>query len=183
MNVTEFDIKGPKLITLKAFGDARGFFVERFHRERFKEIGLPADEFMQDNFSRSAKNILRGLHYQHDRPQGKLVTAMTGRIWDVAVDIRKGSPTFGKSVSVELDGDQPAWFWVPAGFAHGFAVLSEGGADVMYKVNAPYNPHGEGGIRWNDPDLAVPWPVKSPILSGKDEIQPMWSSYREEPRF
>ena len=183
MKVTEFDVKGPKLIELKVHGDARGFFVERFVRDRMLEIGLPAMDFVQDNYSRSAHGVLRGLHYQHDKPQGKLVTATRGRIYDVAVDIRRSSPTFGRSVAVELDGDTPMWFWIPEGFAHGFAVLSEEGADLMYKVNAPYNPHGEGGIMWNDLDLAVPWPLKSPSLSARDEKLQTWSAYRAEPKF
>ncbi len=183
MKVTEFALNGLKLIELPVYGDARGFFTERFHRERFREIGLPVDDFVQDNFSRSSVRVLRGLHFQFDQPQGKLVTATSGRIFDVAVDIRKDSPTFGQWVGVELDSEKPAWFWVPAGFAHGFVVLSEQGADVLYKVNAYYNPKGEGGILWNDKDLGIEWPVFEPLLSPRDQQLMSWADYQKSPRF
>ncbi len=183
MKVTELSLKGIKLIEPNVFGDARGFFTERYHRERFREIGIQVDEFVQDNFSRSEQKILRGLHYQYDRPQAKMLTVITGRIYDVVVDIRKESPTFGQWVGLELDGDRPSWIWVPAGFAHGFVVLSPEGADVMYKVTAEYNPHGEGGILWNDPDIGVQWPVDGPALSPRDVKLSSWAQYKEDPRF
>lgn len=176
MNVTEFPIQGPKLIELKAFGDARGFFVERYREDMFREIGIPT-HFVQDNYSRSQTGVLRGLHYQYDKKQSKLVTATAGRILDVIVDIRKESPTFGQSLAVELDGGKPAWFWVPSGFAHGFLVLSPDGADLLYKVDAYYNPHGEGGIRWDDRDLAIEWPIRNPAVSIRDASQPSWADY------
>lgn len=182
MKVTEFEIQGPKLIELRTFGDGRGFFVERYRKDLFSEIGLPAT-LVQDNFSRSQADVLRGLHYQFDAPQGKLVTALSGRIFDVAVDIRKNSSTFGQYVSVEIDGQRPAWFWIPPGFAHGFLVLSPEGADVMYKVDAYYNAKGEAGIAWNDRELAVAWPKPNPLLSEKDAAQPGWGAYRANPKF
>ncbi len=167
---------------MRKFGDARGFFTERFRLDQFTEAGIPAAEFMQDNYSRSEQNVLRGLHYQYDRPQAKLVTATVGRILDVIVDIRAQSPTFGQSLSVELDGDSPAWLWVPIGFAHGFVVLSPT-ADIMYKVNAPYNPQGEGGIAWNDPSIKIAWPTVQPLLSGRDLTQGSFADYKKAPRF
>lgn len=182
MKVTEFKIKGPLLIEPKMFGDARGFFVERYRKDLFAELGLP--EFIQDNYSRSSANVLRGLHYQFDQPQSKLISVASGSIFDVAVDIRKGSSTFGEHVHVELDGDHPAWFWVPAGFAHGFQVLSKNGADMLYKVDVPYNPQGEAGIAWNDSQVAIAWPgTEKPSLSERDQRQPDWRSYRAKPAF
>ena len=183
VKVTEFPIRGPKLIEVATFFDSRGFFTERFQRERFQNLDLPAEDFMQDNFSRSAYRVLRGLHYQFQPAQGKLVTALNGRIHDVVVDIRRDSETFGQWLSVELDGSKPAWFWVPAGFAHGFVVTSEAGADVMYKVNASYSPSGEAGIVWNDKDLNIQWPFADPLLSGKDAMQGSWQAYLENPKF
>lgn len=168
MEVQKFDIEGPLLIKLKTFHDNRGFFVERFNLAKFKELGLPTN-FVQDNFSKSSYGVLRGLHYQFNPPQGKLVSCTRGEIFDVAVDVRKKSPTFGKHISVILDGDDPAWFWVPAGFAHGFCVTSKEGADVFYKVDNLWNGAGEGSIMWNDPHLAIKWPLENPIMSEKDK--------------
>lgn len=182
MNVTEFHIQGPKLVELKTHGDARGFFVERYREDIFREIGI-STRFIQDNYSRSQENVLRGLHYQYTQPQSKLVTAARGRILDVIVDIRKGSPTVGQSLAVELDGAKPAWFWVPVGFAHGFLVLSSDGADLLYKVDAYYNQHGEGGIRWNDNDLAIQWPMNNPTVSQRDDALPSWADYISSPKF
>ncbi|MBV2168836.1 MAG: dTDP-4-dehydrorhamnose 3,5-epimerase [Bdellovibrio sp.] len=167
MEIIEFPIKGLKLIKLKAFHDDRGFFTERFNLEKFKELGLPA-EFVQDNFSRSKYGVLRGLHYQTDPAQGKLVTCLNGEIFDVAVDIRKDSPTYGQHVSVTLRGDEPSWFWIPAGFAHGFCVTSKEGADVLYKVDAEYNPKTERSLYWNSPPLRINWPSIEYTLSPKD---------------
>jgi dTDP-4-dehydrorhamnose 3,5-epimerase len=182
MKVTEFRIKGPKLIEPKIHGDARGFFTERYREDLFRELELPTD-FVQDNYSRSTGGVLRGLHYQYDRPQAKLVTVAVGRILDVVVDIRKDSPTYGQSLSVEIDGGKPTWFWVPAGFAHGFLVLSQEGADLMYKVDSYYNASGEGGIRWNDPALRIEWPIKDPKVSPRDADLPLFETYNQSPRF
>jgi dTDP-4-dehydrorhamnose 3,5-epimerase len=178
MEVTETPIKGLKLIKLKVHGDARGFFVERFHAPRFKEAGLPI-EFAQDNHSRSAPGILRGLHYQHTPAQGKLIGVVRGRVWDVAVDIRKGSPTLGKYFGVELSDENGMLFWMPEGFAHGFCVLGNESADMLYKVTAPYNMAGEGGIRYDDPGLAIDWPVKNPQISERDKNLESWRQYCE----
>lgn len=180
MDVKEFEIKGLKLITLKKNGDDRGFFCERFKLEPFAEIGIK--NLVQDNYSRSSAKILRGLHYQWDKPQSKLVTVTHGSIFDVAVDIRKDSPTFGKHVSVVLKDSEPQWFWVPAGFAHGFCVLGET-ADVMYKVDNYWNGKGESGIAWNDPTLNIKWPYMDPVLSPKDGVNKSFKDYSVEPKF
>lgn len=181
MQIQEFSIPDLKLLTLKTFADDRGFFVERFKRSVFQELKLPTD-FCQDNFSKSIQNVLRGLHYQWDRPQGKLVTCTSGQIFDVVVDIRKGSPTFGQHQSVELHGDRPQWFWIPAGFAHGFCVLSKE-ADLLYRCTEEYNPKGESGILWNDSELKIQWPVEMPILSEKDSQMKKFSEYSSGPKF
>ncbi|MFO0388822.1 MAG: dTDP-4-dehydrorhamnose 3,5-epimerase [Alphaproteobacteria bacterium] len=180
MDIKHCDIEGLKIIQLKVFGDSRGFFVERYHAGRFAEAGLPTD-FVQDNHSRSASGILRGLHYQHTPPQGKLVGVTRGRIWDVAVDIRSHSPTFGKYHAVELTGDNGVLFWIPAGFAHGFCVLGDEPADVMYKVSGLYNQQGEGGIAFDDPDLGIKWPIKNPVISERDKNQQSWKAYCKNP--
>jgi dTDP-4-dehydrorhamnose 3,5-epimerase len=180
MKVHRLDIDGVLLIELTVHGDARGFFVERFQYERFQEHGLPTT-FMQDNHSRSAPGVLRGLHYQHTPAQGKLIGVTRGRIWDVAVDIRPASPTFGQCVSAELSDLNGRLLWIPAGFAHGFCVLGDEPADVLYKTDALYDPRGEGGIAWNDPDVAVPWPVQAPLVSHRDSSLPSFASYRANP--
>lgn len=178
MEVQQFEIDGPLHIKLKTFHDNRGFFVERFNRNKFKELGLPVD-FAQDNYSRSAAGVLRGLHFQNSPPQGKLVSCTRGEIFDVAVDVRLGSPTFGKHISVVLSGDSPALFWIPAGFAHGFYVTSPEGADVLYKVDNLWSPGGEQSLRWNSPELNIIWPTSSPILSDKDKIATPFSTFVE----
>jgi dTDP-4-dehydrorhamnose 3,5-epimerase len=183
MRVTDLKLAGLKLVEVPVYRDERGFFTERFRLDRFREAGIPADEFIQDNFSRSSHKVLRGLHFQYDQPQGKMLTVISGRIYDVVVDIRQNSPTFGEWAGVELSGDQPSWFWVPPGFAHGFVVLSPEGADVIYKVTAGYNPKGEGGILWNDPDLKVEWPIKDPSISPRDEKLLSWKEYQQQVRF
>ncbi|MGZ3797042.1 MAG: dTDP-4-dehydrorhamnose 3,5-epimerase [Pseudobdellovibrionaceae bacterium] len=149
--------------------DNRGFFVERFNELKFRELGLPT-KFVQDNFSHSQYNVLRGLHIQYVPPQGKLVSCTRGEIFDVAVDVRKDSPTYGKHVSVTLSGEKPALFWVPPGFAHGFCVTSKEGADVFYKVDNSWSANGEACILWSDEDLNIKWPIKNPILSAKDQV-------------
>lgn len=180
MKVSGCEIEGLKIITLKLMGDERGFFVERFHRDRFAEAGLPTD-FVQDNHSRSGPNILRGLHYQHTPAQGKLVGVTRGRVLDVAVDIRPHSKTYGKHHAVELTGENGLLFWIPAGFAHGFCVLGDEPVDMLYKVSGLYNPAGEGGIAYNDPDLAIDWPLKNPIISVRDQSQPRFAEYQKNP--
>ncbi len=170
MKVIETELPGVLILELKRFGDDRGFFMEMFQAKRYAEVGI-VGPFVQDNFSRSAKGTLRGLHFQEPNAQGKLVQALAGAVYDVAVDIRRGSPTFGKWVGVELSADNRRQLWVPAGFAHGFCVLSES-ADFHYKCTDFYSPGSEHGIAWNDPDLGIPWPVTSPLLSAKDSAAP-----------
>jgi dTDP-4-dehydrorhamnose 3,5-epimerase len=171
VKVLSTEIPGVLIIEPKVHGDARGFFLETFHAERYKEAGIPGP-FVQDNYSRSVKGTLRGLHFQEPQPQGKLVQVVAGAVFDVAVDIRKGSPTFGKWVGAELSSDNKRQFWVPPGFAHGFYVLSES-ADFQYKCTALYAPQHDAGIAWNDPDLAIAWPLSGePKLSPKDAAAP-----------
>ena len=175
-------LSGLKLIELKIFSDDRGYFMERYQKERFKEMGLPG-EFIQDNLSRSKPGVIRGLHYQSNPAQGKLVGVIRGKIWDVAVDIRKDSPTYGKWEAFELSDENGRLLWIPAGFAHGFCVLGNEPADVMYKVDAPYSPKTEGGIVYSDPDLRIEWPISNPILSGKDQVLQTWAQYSKTPVF
>jgi len=155
------------IIEPKLFGDARGFFLESYQAERYAQAGITRP-FVQDNLSRSAQGVLRGLHLQNPNPQGKLVTVLRGRVIDVALDVRRGSPTFGHHVAVELSEDNRRQFWVPRGFAHGFAVLSES-ADFFYKCDALYSPSTEIAVQWNDPALGIAWGVDSPSLSAKDQ--------------
>jgi dTDP-4-dehydrorhamnose 3,5-epimerase len=180
MIVQDCKLSGLKVIQLKVHGDSRGFFVERFNHDSFVAAGLPVN-FIQDNHSRSAPGILRGLHYQYEPGQGKLVGVIRGRILDVAVDIRPGSPTYGQYEAEELSSDNGRLLWIPAGFAHGFCVLGDEPADVLYKVTAPYNPAGEGGIRYDDPDLAVSWPLTDPQISERDKNLPSWKEYKSNP--
>ena len=168
MKITRLDIDGLLLIELDVHGDERGFFVERFNLERFRAAGLPTD-FVQDNHSRSRPGVVRGLHYQHTPAQGKLVGVTRGRIFDVVLDIRPNSPTYGQTWSTELSDMNGRLLWIPPGFAHGFAVLGDTPADLFYKVDVPYNPDGEDGILWNDPALAIAWPVENPIVSARDQ--------------
>lgn len=170
MQVTETALPGVKVIEPKVFGDHRGFFLETYNRQRYQEAGIDLD-FMQDNHSKSSRGVLRGLHYQLVNPQDKLVWCIRGTVWDVAVDVRKGSETFGKWVGVELDATSKRQILVPKGFAHGFVVLSEE-AEIMYKCSDIYNPKGEGGIIWNDPAVGIEWPITDVVLSEKDAILP-----------
>ena len=158
------------LIEPKIFRDRRGYFLEIFQARRYPEHGLPAD-FVQDNLSHSVGEVVRGLHYQLRYPQGKLIVPLTGEIWDVVVDVRRGSPTFGQWLSVTLTADPCRQLYVPPGFAHGFAVVSDA-ATVLYKCTDFYHPEDEYGIMWNDPDLAIPWPTNAPQLSDKDRHNP-----------
>lgn len=180
MEVSKTPLEGLLVVKLDVHGDERGFFIERFHAEKFKELGLPHD-FLQDNHSRSTQNVLRGLHCQHTPAQGKLVGVIRGKIWDVAVDIRPDSKTFGQYFAIELDDTNGKLLWVPPGFAHGFCVLSEGLTDVIYKTTANYNPAGETGIAWDDPEINVKWPVENPIISAKDQNQQSFSQYKAAP--
>jgi dTDP-4-dehydrorhamnose 3,5-epimerase len=174
MTVRETSLPGLLLVEPVVHGDARGLFSERYHAERYRDAGISAP-FVQDNLSRSARGTLRGLHFQRARPQGKLVEVVRGTIFDVAVDVRPGSPTFGRWEGVVLDDEARRQLWVPPGFAHGFCVLSET-ADVLYKCTALYDPADEGGVAWNDPDLAIPWPAEAPLLSDKDRRLPPLAS-------
>ncbi|MBN8471208.1 dTDP-4-dehydrorhamnose 3,5-epimerase [Corallococcus exiguus] len=170
MKVTPLAIPDVLLIEPKVFGDDRGFFLESFHAKRYADVGV-VGPFVQDNLSRSVKGTLRGLHFQEPNAQGKLVQCLAGAVWDVAVDIRKGSPTFGRWVAAELTGENKHQLWVPAGLAHGFCVVSDS-ADFFYKCTALYSPESERSVAWDDPDLAIPWPVKQPLLSAKDQRAP-----------
>lgn len=168
MKVTSTAIPGVLVIEPKVFGDPRGFFYESFNQKAFNEATGLNLNFVQDNHSRSAKGVLRGLHYQIEQPQGKLVRVVCGAVFDVAVDIRKASPTFGQWVGMELSEDNHRQLWVPSGFAHGFVVTSES-AEVLYKTTDYYAPKHERCIAWNDPDIGIEWPVQAwPSLSDKD---------------
>ena len=177
MKTARLDLDGLLLIELDVLGDERGFFIERFNLERFQAEGLPTT-FVQDNHSRSLPGVVRGLHYQHTPAQGKLVGVTHGRIWDVVVDIRPDSPTYGQTRSAELSDMNGRLLWVPCGFAHGFCVLGDTPADLLYKVDAPYNADGESGILWNDPALAIPWPIRDPIVSARDRTMPTLEQHR-----
>lgn len=170
MKVIETVLPGVLIIEPKVFGDSRGFFLESFQAERYRAIGIDLP-FVQDNQSRSARGVLRGLHFQRSRPQGKLVSVSRGAVFDVAVDIDPASPTCGRHVAVELSDENHRQLWVPPGYAHGFCVLSEV-ADFQYKCTDYYSPEDEGGLIWDDPEVAVPWPIEQPLLSAKDQAHP-----------
>ncbi|EPF16016.1 dTDP-4-dehydrorhamnose 3,5-epimerase [Cedecea davisae] len=170
MNVIKTKLDGVLIIEPKVFGDERGFFYETFHAERYKRIGINED-FVQDNRSRSSKGVLRGLHFQKNKPQGKLVTVTSGEVFDVAVDLRPNSRTFGQYESILLSGENKIQFYVPPGFAHGFCVLSDS-ADFQYKCTDFYDPSDEGGVLWNDETINIQWPIKNPNLSAKDKVLP-----------
>ena len=174
MNVISTSISEVLVIEPKVFGDSRGFFFESFNHKNFSQATGLDVKFVQDNHSRSVKGVLRGLHYQIRQPQGKLVRVVRGQVFDVAVDIRRSSPTFGQWVGVELTEDNYRQLWVPSGFAHGFYVLSDT-ADFLYKTTDYYFPDLERSLLWNDPAIAVSWPIQanvSPIISAKDKIAP-----------
>ncbi|ACT07679.1 MULTISPECIES: dTDP-4-dehydrorhamnose 3,5-epimerase [Dickeya] len=167
MQVRDTAIQGVKIIQPKVFGDARGFFLETFEKKRYQEM-LDIDlDFVQDNHSRSARGVLRGLHFQTVNPQGKLVRVVRGEVFDVVVDIRPDSATYGRWEGVLLSEENKAQFWIPPGLAHGFVVLSDL-ADFEYKCTDYYNPAHEGCLLWNDPDIGIDWPIASPLLSEKD---------------
>lgn len=166
MKIIETGLPGVLIIQPKVHGDRRGFFVETFHADRYREAGIN-EAFVQDNHSRSMGGVLRGLHYQLERPQGKLVRVVRGRAYDVAVDVRRDSPTFGRWVSVILDDVSHQQLYLPPGFAHGFCVVSDQ-ADLAYRCTDYYHPDSEQGIVWDDPELAIDWPLEQVILSPKD---------------
>ena len=168
MKISHSKLEGCVIIEPRVFGDERGFFLETFQAVRYEqEAGIDVP-FVQDNHSRSAMGVLRGLHFQKTKPQGKLVRVVRGEVYYVAVDIRKGSATFGQWKGVILSEDNKKQFWVPPGFAHGFVVVSTT-ADLEYKCTDYYDPSDEGSILWSDPDLDIPWPIANPVLSAKDE--------------
>ena len=170
MKIIETNLPGCVVIEPAVHGDARGFFYESFHAEKYKNTGLDL-RFVQSNVSRSAHGVLRGLHYQWPNPQGKLVNVLEGEVYDVAVDIRHGSPTFGRWAAAILSAENKRHFWIPEGFAHGFAVLSEN-ATFCYQCTALYDRAADAGVRWNDGDIAVDWPISAPQLSEKDQQTP-----------
>ena len=167
MNIINTSLNDCIIIEPKVFGDDRGFFLETFHSSRYKKLAGIDLPFVQDNHSRSSKAVLRGLHFQKTKPQGKLVRVVKGEVFDVAVDIRKDSSSYGKWESVVLSEKNKKQFWIPPGFTHGFMVLSDI-ADFEYKCTDFYDPSDEGSILWNDPDLDINWPLANPILSEKD---------------
>lgn len=176
MQLVELALPGLKLLRPRAFADARGFVLESYHTERYRSYGIVCG-FVQDNLSHSIKGTLRGLHYQTDPGQAKLISVTGGRIFDVAVDIRPESTSFGRWVSVVLDAATHEQLFIPQGFAHGFCVLSNG-ADIFYKLSRPYNAERERCLAWNDRDLAIDWPVQTPLLSERDSRGESFAAYR-----
>lgn len=179
MKIIETDLPGCVVVEPQVFGDSRGFFFESFNRDRFAEHGLAVPQFVQGNVSSSARGVLRGLHYQWPKPQGKYVSVIEGEVWDVAADIRRGSPTFGRWTAVVLSAENRRHFWIPAGFAHGFVTLSER-AVFTYLCTETYDRAADAGIRWNDGELAVDWPVSEPVLSEKDAKAPFLAEVAPE---
>lgn len=166
MKVSKCHLEGILLIEPATYNDDRGFFLESYEQERYREFGI-TENFVQDNHSRSMKNVLRGLHYTRNKPQAQIVTVMRGRIFDVVVDVRKDSPTFGRWFGTELSDAGPRQIYMAHGFAHGFCVLSDW-ADLHYKVSQRYDPSDEGGLIWNDSDVKIDWPIKNPHISARD---------------
>ena len=181
MQIVKTELPGVLVIEPKTFGDQRGFFLESYQLDRYKAAGISLP-FVQDNLSRSSRGVVRGLHLQNPNAQGKLVTVIRGEVLDVAVDVRLGSPTFGRHVAVELSDQNHRQLWIPRGFAHGFAVLSEI-ADFFYKCDAPYSPETEITIRWNDPQLAIDWRTDTPQLSARDQKAPLLAEVVGLPNF
>ena len=183
VKVSETPLPGVLIIEPRVFDDARGFFMETWHQANYQAAGLPA-HFVQDNLSYSARGILRGLHFQHPHAQGKLLSVLQGEVFDVAVDIRLGSPTFGQWVGVVLSGSNRRQLYIPEGFAHGFCVTSET-ALLTYKCTDFYAPQAEGGLLWNDPDIGIEWPTRTPFLSAKDAVYPTLNTIPPErlPRY
>ena len=185
MDVISTNLPGLVLVAPRVFCDARGFLLETYQTQRYDSRGVTGP-FVQDNHSRSAARVIRGLHYQRptaDSPgQAKLVYCVQGAIWDVAVDLRRDSPTFGQWEACELSAENHRQLFVPIGFAHGFAVISLG-ADVMYKCGDYYDPRAEAGLAYDDPDLAITWPLPDPVLSERDRANPSFAAYRSSPVF
>ncbi|QIG48817.1 dTDP-4-dehydrorhamnose 3,5-epimerase [Nordella sp. HKS 07] len=181
MNIIETAIAGPMIIEPKVFGDDRGFFMETWNASRFAEAGLDV-RFVQDNHSRSARGVLRGVHFQNPNPQGKLVRVTAGRVWDVAVDLRRSSPHFGRWAGVELSAENKRMFWIPPGFGHGFLSL-EDGTDFLYKCTALYDPASEHSLQWDDPAVGIEWPLRDiePQLSAKDKVGRLLSAIEGYP--
>jgi dTDP-4-dehydrorhamnose 3,5-epimerase len=178
MNVIKTKLKDCVIIEPKIFGDERGFFLETFQADRYEDLAGISLPFVQDNHSRSSKGVLRGLHFQKTKPQGKLVRVVRGEVYDVAVDLRSGSATYGQWEAVILSEENKTQFWVPPGFAHGFVVLSET-ADFEYKCTDYYDPSDEGSLLWNDPNLNIPWPIDNPKLSDKDANAPLLADLKK----
>ena len=178
MKVLETDLPGCLVLEPQVFGDERGFFYESFNRDKLAAIGL-APDFVQGNVSSSTRGVLRGLHYQWPKPQGKLVSVIEGEVWDVVVDIRRGSPTVGRWTAAILSGDNRRHIWIPEGYAHGFVTLSER-ALFTYLCTATYDRDADACIRWNDADLAIDWPVGAPVLSDKDARAPFLADVAQE---
>ena len=178
MNVIQTKLSGVVIIEPKVFGDDRGFFLETYQKQRYQDLAGIELDFVQDNHSRSAKGVLRGLHFQKTKPQCKLVRVVSGEVFDVAVDINPASATYGQYEGVILSAENKRQFWVPPGYAHGFAVLSET-ADFEYKCTDYYDPSDEGSLLWNDPEVAIEWPLESPTLSEKDATAPTLKMMRE----
>lgn len=170
MKVIETSLPGCVVIEPAVFGDERGFFFETWNADRYGQLGLP-DKFVQSNVSSSARGVLRGLHYQWPNPQGKLVSVLEGEVYDVAVDIRRGSPTFGRWAAVIVSAENKRQFWIPEGFAHGFAVLSER-AIFSYLCTAQYDKDADASVRWDDAEIGIDWPIAEPLLSAKDASAP-----------
>ncbi len=171
MKITKCSLEGILLIEPSTYNDERGFFLESFELERYRALGI-VEKFVQDNHSRSARNVLRGLHFTKKKPQAQLLTVMRGNIFDVVVDIRNDSPTFGKWMGIELSDEGTRQIYMAPGFAHGFCVLSDY-ADLHYKVSQQYDPNDDGGLRWNDPEIGIVWPVDPPIMSNRDKNHPL----------
>ena len=181
MEIINTPLEGLKLIKLRKFQDDRGFFIEKFKFSEFEKHGLPT-HFVQENHSRSIPNVIRGLHYQFEPPQGKLVGCPRGKVYDVAVDIRKDSQTCGQWYGAELD--ESTLLWIPAGFAHGFCTIGNQEADLVYKITGgQYNPSGEGGIIYNDENLNIDWKIKNPVVSPKDLVLQSFEEYLLNPKF
>lgn len=182
MNVIETALPGVLVVEPRRFRDARGYFFETFRRDRYEALGLPAD-FVQDNVSSSQRGVLRGLHFQHPHPQGKLISVLEGEVFDVAVDIRIGSPHYLEWTGMRLSAENGRQLMIPEGFAHGFVVLSDS-ALVLYKCTDYYRPGCESSIAWNDPQVAIQWPIDAPVLSDKDRDAPCVSEMADQlPRF
>ena len=179
MKVTKATLAGILLLEPATYADNRGFFVETYERAKYEALGIK-EKFVQDNHSRSARGVLRGLHFTREKPQAQIVTVLRGRIFDVVVDIRKASPTFGQWFGTELADDQIRQIYMSHGFAHGFCVLSEV-ADLHYKVSQTYDPKDDGGLRWNDPEVGIKWPVDMPVMSERDRNHPLLRAIQLNP--